>query len=125
MDSIKIDSDYNIYTAVPGSGNEISPDGKTIVFAGTKNFYRGDKKVWEVDIFTVPVEGGKPKQLTEISVELQDRFPCWSPDGQSIAFIRPEIVEDKYFMHTVRNTTSDGASIKQNQILTFKTLHSV
>jgi Tol biopolymer transport system component len=99
VDTIKIDSEFITGTAVPGSGNDISPDGKTIVFAGQKVFYEGDKKNWEVDIFTVPVEGGKPKQLTSISKELQDRFPCWSPDGNSIAFIRPEIIDRKFFMH--------------------------
>jgi Tol biopolymer transport system component len=45
-----------------------------------------------VNIFTVPVEGGAPTQLTEtVSVpemDSQDRYPCWSPDGEQIAFIR-------------------------------------
>jgi Tol biopolymer transport system component len=113
VDSIDIDSEFDMITAVPGSSNEISPDGKTIVFSGGKFFYENNERQWEVDIFTVPVEGGKPKQLTEISVELQDRFPCWSPDGQSIAFIRPEIVEDKFFMHIY---TMSGNGENQNRI---------
>ena len=112
VDTIQIDSEFVTGTAVPGSGNEISPDGKTIVFAGQKVFYEGDKKNWEVDIFTVPVEGGKPKQLTSISKEFQDRFPCWSPDGNSIAFIRPEIVDKKFFMH-IYTISKDGENLKK------------
>jgi len=107
VDSIKIDSEFNIITAVPGSGNEISPDGKSIVFSGAKQFTENGERRWEVDIFTIPVEGGKPKQLTEISAELQDRFPCWSPHGNSIAFIRPEIVDKEFKMH-IYTMSKDG-----------------
>ena len=112
LDTIIIDSEFNIITAVPGSGNEISPDGKTIVFAGMKNFYDGEKKNWEVDIFTMPVEGGKPKQLTRISNKLQDRFPCWSPDGNSIAFIRPEIVDNEFYHH-IYTISGNGENLKR------------
>jgi Tol biopolymer transport system component len=116
VDSVKIDSEFNIITAVPGSGNEISPDGKTIVFSGMKNFYKDGEKRWEVDIFTIPVEGGKPKQLTEISSELQDRFPCWSPDGSSIAFIRPEIVDKESIMH-IYTMSGEGENLKKITVI--------
>ena len=97
IDTISIQSEFGIYTALPGSGNDISLDGKTIVFSGTKHFYEDPEKSWEVDIFTIPVEGGKPKQLT--SGDLQDRFPCWSPDGNSIAFIRSQVNDNKPTFH--------------------------
>ncbi len=61
------DSTFNL--VYPGSGNAVSPDGKEIVFC-------------DYNIHTVPIDGGEPKQIT------QGRFPCWSPDGKSIAFIR-------------------------------------
>lgn len=112
VDSINIYSEFNIITAVPGSSNEISPDGKTIVFSGAKYFNENGERQWEVDIFTVPVEGGKPKQLTEISSELQDRFPCWSPDGNSIAFIRPEIVDKEFIMH-IYTMSREGENIRK------------
>lgn len=112
VDSISIDSEFNVYTALPGSGNEISPDGKTIVFSGAKNFFKDGKKQIEVDIFTVPVEGGKPKQLTEIDFKFQDRFPCWSPDGNSIAFVRPEIINKKFFMH-IYTISRDGENLRR------------
>ncbi|MCK5281630.1 MAG: PD40 domain-containing protein [Cyclobacteriaceae bacterium] len=112
IDSIPIQSEFEIYTPVPGSGNDISPDGKTIVFSGARNFYKDGEKKWDVNIFTIPVEGGKPKQLTTIAVELQDRFPCWSPDGNSIAFIRPEIKNGKYIMH-IFTISKEGDNLAQ------------
>ncbi len=70
------------------------------------------KEQWDVNIFTIPVEGGKPKQLTTIAAELQDRFPCWSPDGNSIAFIRPEIKNGKHIMH-IFTISKEGNNLKQ------------
>jgi Tol biopolymer transport system component len=80
-----LDADSKVYVAVPGGGSAVSPNGKKIVFSGAKNIIRDNKKTAEVDIYTIPVEGGESKKLT-ISPG-QDRFPCWSPDGKSIAFI--------------------------------------
>jgi Tol biopolymer transport system component len=112
IDSIPIQSEFDMYTSLPGSGNDISPDGKTIVFSGVKHFYKDGEKKWDVNIFTIPVEGGKPKQLTTIEVELQDRFPCWSPDGNSIAFIRPEIKNGKHIMH-IFTISKEGNNLRQ------------
>ncbi|MCK5210352.1 MAG: PD40 domain-containing protein, partial [Cyclobacteriaceae bacterium] len=111
LDTIPIQSEFDIYTAVPGSGNDISPDGKTIVFSGTKHFNKDDINNWEVDIFTIPVEGGKPKQLTT-SGKLQDRFPCWSPDGNSIAFIRPQVKDNKPIFH-IYIVTKEGENLRK------------
>jgi Tol biopolymer transport system component len=66
----------------PGGGNDISPDGKRVVFAG---FPREGKSV--VGLWTMPLEGGQPVQLTK-PVNAQDRFPCWTADGKSVLFIR-------------------------------------
>ena len=52
--------------------NAISPDGKTIAFT-----YKGD-------LFTVPAEGGPASRLT--SNAAYDGWPCWSPNGEQIAF---------------------------------------
>jgi Tol biopolymer transport system component len=112
IDSIPIQSEFEMFTAAPGSGNDISPDGKTIVFSGARYFYKDGEKKWDVNIYTIPVEGGKPKQLTTIAAELQDRFPCWSPDGNSIAFIRPEIKNGKQIMH-VFTISKEGNKLKQ------------
>lgn len=54
----------------------ISPNGRQVAFA---------KRVQEeVHIFTMPVEGGTPKQITHAN--LSNRLPAWSSDGKKIAY---------------------------------------
>ena len=55
----------------------LSPTGKRAVFE-----YRGD-------IFTVPKENGDWRNITK-SPGAADRYPCWSPDGQKIAWFCDE-----------------------------------
>ncbi|HOF91133.1 MAG: PDZ domain-containing protein [Tenuifilaceae bacterium] len=52
----------------------ISPSGARAVFD-----YRGE-------IITIPAEKGDPRNITQ-SVDAHDKFPAWSPDGKSIAYI--------------------------------------
>jgi tetratricopeptide (TPR) repeat protein len=53
-----------------------SPDGARIVFASNHD---GD-----LDIYTIPVTGGQPTQITDS--DGVDTDPAWSPDGAFIAF---------------------------------------
>ena len=62
----------------------MSPDGKTIVFAGQTKKDTG----WHWQIWTLPVDGGKPKQLTQTPASVSNGFPKWSPDGKTIAYVR-------------------------------------
>lgn len=82
--TIPIQSDTDIATVPYGGGNHVSPDGRTIVFAGQRKHERADNN----HIWTLPIEGGRPKQLTNAPAPLTDWYPCWSPDGRNIAFVR-------------------------------------
>jgi Tol biopolymer transport system component len=81
--TVPIDSDPVLVPVPPGTGVDVSPDGESIVLAGV---LRTEMEIGRVNIWTIPVEGGEPTQLT--SSPTQDRYPCWSPDGRSVAFIR-------------------------------------
>jgi Tol biopolymer transport system component len=99
--------DTQLIEALPGGGNDVSPDGKKIVFAGAKEGVRP----LEVNIWTVPAEGGKPKQITKSPS--QDRYPCWSPDGKRIAFIRyTEKSKDDYVMN-IYVVPAEGGEVRQ------------
>ncbi len=87
--TVPIQSDVKIYIPYFGVGNRISPDGKMIVFSGKTQ--KEPPHFLHNHIWTLPVEGGKPKQLTEASEQTTDMHPCWSPDRKAIAFVRARI----------------------------------
>jgi len=99
-------SDTNFVVTPPGGGPTISPDGKTIVFSGfRKDSPERKKGLPGVNIWTIPVEGGEPKQLTKGFYN--PRWPCWSPDGKSIAFVNYLKKSNIYII------TAEGEQAKQ------------
>lgn len=62
----------------------LSPDGKTLAFA------------WHGDLWSVPVSGGRARQLTRHPAE--DSAPAFSPDGRQIAFLSRRDGADQIFL---------------------------
>lgn len=102
-----IDADSRGSQPLQWGGNVVSPDGKKIVFPASKK--------GSTYIYTIPVEGGEPKQLT-ISPGW-DRFPCWCPDGKSIAFIRysEESFNNikRYYIKNISIVRPEGGEVRQ------------
>ena len=89
--TVPIQFDEKMIKPAWGGGNEVSPDGKTIVFSGQSKIDTS----WHWQIWTLPVEGGKPKQLTQSPAMVLNGFPHWSPDGKSIAYVHAR--DDKVY----------------------------
>ena len=51
-----------------------------------------------LQIFTTTIEGDNPVKITNPASPYTDVSPCWSPDGNSIAFIRVKLLEGKMDM---------------------------
>jgi tricorn protease len=73
-------SRYPAHKNIEGYG--LSPKGERAVFVA-----RGD-------VFTVPIEKGSPRNLTNSS-DAHDRHATWSPNGRQIAFISDHSGEDQ------------------------------
>ena len=90
-----------LFEQYPGGGNSISPDGKSIVFSG------GTARIGP-NIYTFPTEGGDPKQITD-----KGQYPRWSPDGNWIAYLADDSIDDKQSITTIFKIPREGGeSIK-------------
>ncbi len=89
---------------VSGAGNirsaDISPAGARAVFG-----YRGE-------IITAPAEKGDPRNIT-LTTGAHEKFPSWSPDGKSIAYISDESGE-----YQLNIRTQDGKEPARSYKLT-------
>ena len=106
VSEISVVSDPQIIPGIPGGGEHVSPDGRKIVFMGAT------RQPLRVNIFTVPVEGGAATRLTESPAEpemdTQDRYPCWSSDGDRVAFIRYHEVAKGDFRMNIYVVPAEG-----------------
>lgn len=66
--------------------SEVSPDKKTVVY--TVTYYDLKENKGNADIYTIPVEGGKAKKLTD--TKASEFNVTWRPDGKKIAFLSAE-----------------------------------
>ena len=76
--------DVNALLALKRIGDpQISPDGRWVAFQVQTVDVAANKK--PVQIWTVPLDGGTPRQITKDGESNQR--PRWSPDGKRIAYI--------------------------------------
>ncbi len=62
-----------------------SPDGRSLLYVDTRN---GVSNLW-----SQPLDGGQPKQLTDFKSELIGDF-SWSRDGRQLALTRGTVTND-------------------------------
>ena len=74
-------SDYHELKAI--SGIDIAPDGSRVAYVTRTP---ENERKYRSSIHTVSVSGGESRQLTHTAS--RDTDPRWSPDGDSIAFLR-------------------------------------
>jgi dipeptidyl aminopeptidase/acylaminoacyl peptidase len=101
--------DVNTPPAPFGGSNEyaFSPDGKTLAF--TTEPLKDLAWSTNTDIWTVPLEGGEPANLTEAN-PAADAQPAYSPDGKWLGYLsqaRAGFESDQWVL-TVRNLQSGG-----------------
>jgi Tol biopolymer transport system component len=105
---VPLRSERWLVSIVPGGGLNVSPDGEMIVVSAYQEPY--DPKEG-VDVWTIPVNGGRPTRLT--SDGSFEGYPCWSPDGQWVAFTdRHEKSEDEGFK-AIYIVPAEGGEIRQ------------
>jgi len=67
----------------PSGSNEVSRDGKSIVFAG--GYHKSEQHPGLSGIFIVPSEGGEARQIA-VPGDGVPLNPSWSPDGKWLAY---------------------------------------
>ena len=84
-----------------------SPDGKKIAFASVRDTESGSL-MSRVEIYVMNADGSELRRLTRDFFE--DSYPCWSPDGKKIAFIREDMREKKKYICVMM---ADGSKQKK------------
>jgi len=83
---------------------QLSPDGRTVAF--TVQTVDIDKDSKPKQIYTVPVSGGAPRQITPTSSDSER--PRWSPDSKRIAFVSTRSGASQLWI-----MNADGSDAKQ------------
>lgn len=105
---VAMQSERRLLVRVPGGGHNVSPDGKKIVFSASQMPY--DPKEG-ADVWTISLDGGLPVRLTnDASFE---GYPCWSPDGEQIAFIDSHTKSDGESSNAIYIVPAEGGQIRQ------------
>ena len=105
---VSVASDRWLVSRVPGGGLNVSPDGRMIVISAYQEPY--DPKEG-VDVWTLPLDGGRPTRLT--SDGSFEGYPCWSPDGEWIAFTDRHQKSEQEGFRAIYIVPAGGGEIKQ------------
>ncbi|MDX1285904.1 MAG: hypothetical protein R3182_12865, partial [Draconibacterium sp.] len=97
---LKTNDENKIRTITCQGGNRISPDGKMLISSAWSskdknplNPYFPNLKIWKFAI-----DGSERIQLTNKSGNYADFCPCWSPNGEKVAFIRSRMSKGSFFL---------------------------
>jgi Tol biopolymer transport system component len=100
--------EQTLMSVVPGGGHNVSPDGERVVVSGAvRPVEQGDGG----DVWTIPVDGGRPTRLT--SDQSSERYPCWSPDGQWVAFTDWHARSEEEGFKAIYMVPAEGGAIRQ------------
>jgi Tol biopolymer transport system component len=102
---VPVRSERPLVSRIPGGGHSVSPDGRRIVVSAYQEPYDSKEGV---DVWTIPLDGGRPTRLTNDGSF--EGYPCWSPDGQWIAFT-DEPAEEAF--HAIFLIPAQGGEIRQ------------
>ncbi|MBC8472380.1 MAG: PD40 domain-containing protein [Planctomycetes bacterium] len=89
-----------LVSRVPNGGHNVSPDGKRIVISTSNG------------IWTIPLDGGLPTRLTS-GESFEGLYPCWSPNGRTIAFTEWNSKSEDEVFYTIYVILADGGEISQ------------
>lgn len=105
---VPVQSVRKLMSKVPGGGHNISPDGKKIVISAYQEPV--DPKEGP-DIWVINLDGSNPLRLTHDG--LVEGYPCWSPDGQWIAFKDRHAKHEGEGYEAIYIVAATGGEIKQ------------
>jgi len=78
---VPVEAERLLAVVQPNGGFHVSSDGGRVVFSAYQVPYDPEGSV---DIWTVPLDGGRPTRLTNDGS--REKYPCWSPDRKWVAF---------------------------------------
>ncbi len=105
---IPVQAERGLVTRVQGGGLNVSPDGGRVVFSAYQVPYDPEEGV---DVWTVPVDGGRPTRLTNDGPF--EGYPCWSPDGKWIAFVDRHVTSEDDGFDAIYVVPAGGGEIRQ------------
>lgn len=105
---VPVQSARKLMSKVPGGGHNISPDGKKIVISAYQEPV--DPKEGP-DIWVINLDRSNPLRLTHDG--LVEGYPCWSPDGQWIAFKDRHAKKEGEGYEAIYIIAATGGEIKQ------------